>query len=124
MNKNLADIKDSAEGVRKVLTEIYDSVILMTGYFISMMILDYKTTLIVGAFIILSITISNTLKKLIYKSTSEYKKTFSKSKDLYTSFVDTPKLGLTNTKILSLNGFRGVISSPTPSQRAVPPLMQ
>lgn len=82
MNKNLADIKDSAEGVRKVLTEIYDSVILMTGYFISMMILDYKTTLIVGAFIILSITISNTLKKLIYKSTSEYKKTFSKSKDL------------------------------------------
>ena len=54
----------------------------MTGYFISMMILDYKTTLIVGAFIILSITISNTLKKLIYKSTSEYKKTFSKSKDL------------------------------------------
>ena len=34
MNKNLSDIKDSAEGVRKVLTEIYDSLILMLGYFI------------------------------------------------------------------------------------------
>lgn len=82
MNKNLSDIKDCAEGVRKMLTEVYDSIILMLGYLISMMIMDYKTTLIVSTFIILSIVIANLMKKLIFKSTSEYKKTFSKSKDV------------------------------------------
>lgn len=82
MNKNLSDIKDSAEGVRKVLTEIYDSLILMLGYFISMMIMDIKVTLIITIFLILSIVVANVMKKLIYKSTLEYKKCFSKSKDI------------------------------------------
>lgn len=82
MNKNLADIKDSAEGVRKVLTEIYDSIILMLGYFISMLIMDYKTTLIITIFLVLSIIVANLLKKKIYKSTSSYKKAFSNAKDI------------------------------------------
>lgn len=82
MNKNLSDIKDCAEGVRKILTEVYDSIILILGYLISMMIMDYKTTLIVSTFIILSIVIANLMKKLIFKSTLEYKKTFSNSKDV------------------------------------------
>lgn len=82
MNKNLADIKDSAEGVRKVLTEIYDSIILMLGYFISMLIMDYVTTLIVTIFLVLSVTIANLLKKKIYRTTSDYKKTFSFAKDV------------------------------------------
>lgn len=82
MNKNLADIKDSAEGVRKVLTEIYDSIILMLGYFISMLIMDYVTTLIVTVFLVISVTIANLLKKKIYRTTSDYKKTFSFTKDV------------------------------------------
>ncbi len=82
MSKNLSDIKDSAEGVRKVLTEIYDSLILMLGYFISMMIMDVKVTLIIAMFLILSIVVANVMKKLIYKSTLEYKKAFSKSKNV------------------------------------------
>lgn len=82
MNKNLADIKDSAEGVRKVLTEIYDSIILMLGYFISMLIMDYVTTLIVTVFLVISVTIANLLKKKIYRTTSDYKKTFSFAKDV------------------------------------------
>lgn len=82
MDKNLSDIKDSAEGVRKILTEVYDSVILMLGYLISMFIMDYKTTLIICAFLILSIVVANIMKKLIYKSTSEYKKAFFATKDV------------------------------------------
>lgn len=82
MNKNLSDIKDSAEGVRKMLTEIYDSVILMIGYFVSMLLMDVKTTLIITSFLVLSVIIANLMKRIIYKSTSEYKKTFSKSKDI------------------------------------------
>ena len=82
MNKNLSDIKDSAEGVRKVLTEVYDSIILMIGYFISLMIMDYKISLIITTFIIISMICANFLKKIIYKTTSDYKKYFSKSKDV------------------------------------------
>lgn len=82
MDKNLSDIKDSAEGVRKILTEVYDSVILMLGYLISMFIMDYKTTLIICAFLVLSIVVANIMKKLIYKSTSEYKKAFFATKDV------------------------------------------
>lgn len=82
MNKNLSDIKDCAEGVRKMLTEVYDSVILMLGYLISMMIMDYKVTLIISAFLIASIIVANLMKKAIFKTTSEYKKAFSKAKDV------------------------------------------
>lgn len=82
MNKNLSDIKDCAEGVRKMLTEVYDSVILMLGYLISMMIMDYKVTLIISIFLIASIIVANLMKKAIFKTTSEYKKTFSKAKDV------------------------------------------
>ena len=82
MNKNLADIKDSAEGVRKILTEIYDSVILISGYLISLFIMDYKASLIVLAFIFLSIIIAKLMKKIIYKTTSTYKEYFSKEKDI------------------------------------------
>lgn len=82
MNKNLSDIKDCAEGVRKMLTEAYDSVILMLGYLISMMIMDYKVTLIISIFLIASIIVANLMKKAIFKTTFEYKKTFSKAKDV------------------------------------------
>lgn len=80
MNKNLADIKDSAGGVRKILTEIYDTIILLLGYFISMLIMEYKTTLVVTIFFILSILVANLMKFKIYKKTSEYKKNILKQK--------------------------------------------
>lgn len=82
MSKTLLDIKDCAEGVRKMLTEVYDSVILMLGYLISMMIMDYKVTLIISIFLITSIIVANLMKQAIFKTTSEYKKTFSKAKDV------------------------------------------
>ncbi len=82
MNKNLSDIKDSADGIRKVVTEIFDSIVLMLGYLITMAILDYKITLIVLIFIIISIVLAQFMKKIVYKTTSEYKKVFSKSKDV------------------------------------------
>ncbi len=82
MNKNLSDIKDSAEGIRKVVTEIFDSIVLMLGYLITMAILDYKITLIAAIFIVISIVIAQLMKKVVYKTTTEYKKCFSHSKDV------------------------------------------
>ena len=81
MNKNLQDIKDSAEGIRKVFTEIYDTIILLIGYFISMIYMSPTITLYVTGFIILSMIFAHSLKKIIYKNTKEYKKVFSKTKD-------------------------------------------
>lgn len=87
MNKTLSDIKDSAEGIRKILTEVYDSVILMLGYFISLMVMDWKSTLIVSIFLILSMIIAGIMKKIIYKTTSSYKKATSNNKDFTLNYI-------------------------------------
>ena len=88
ISKNLSDIKDSSEGVRKVITEIYDSVILLTGYLISLLIMDYKITLITLIFIVFSILFAELMKKVIYKSTLEYKKAFSSNKDITLNVIE------------------------------------
>lgn len=82
MNKNLSDINDSADGVRKMLTEVYDSIIMMLGYFISLFIMDWMISLFIAFFMVLSILVARLMKGFIYKTTSEYKKAFSKSKDV------------------------------------------
>lgn len=80
MNKNLGDIADTAEGIRKVTTEIFDTIVLMISYSISMLIMDLKTTIIVFIFIALAIFSSSILKKIIYKATLSYKKEFGNNK--------------------------------------------
>lgn len=82
MNKNLSDINDSADGVRKMLTEVYDSIIMMLGYFISLFIMDWMISLFIAFFMVLSILVARLMKGFIYKTNSEYKKAFSKSKDV------------------------------------------
>ena len=80
INKNLNDIYDTTEGVRKVFTEIFDSIVLLAGYLIILFIRDYKTTLIISLFFILSSLISLILKKRVVNSITIYKKEFSKAK--------------------------------------------
>lgn len=82
MNRNLQDIKDSCEGVRKILTEVYDSLILMVGYFIMMMIMDYLITLLVFPFLFVTILVAILTRVKMYKYTLEYKKEYSSFKDL------------------------------------------
>ncbi len=82
LNKNLSDIKDSAEGVRKILTEVYDSFVLLAAYTISLLIMDYKTTLMLVVFVILSILTAKFMKKIIMKNVKEYKEETSKNKEL------------------------------------------
>jgi len=82
MNKQLSDIKDSAEGIRKVLTEVFDTIVLLISYFVSMMIMDYLITLATLFLIVKGIVFASLMKKLIYKATSEYKKEASVSKNM------------------------------------------
>ncbi len=81
LNKNTTDISDTCESIRKLTTEIFDTVILMIGYIVSYFLLDYKITLMSLPFVLISIIISLLLKKKVYMTTKDYKEYSSKFKD-------------------------------------------
>lgn len=81
LNKNTTDISDTCESIRKLTTEIFDTVILMIGYIVSYFLLDYKIALMSLPFVFISIIISLFLKKKVYMTTKDYKEYSSKFKD-------------------------------------------
>lgn len=81
LNKNTTDISDTCESIRKLTTEIFDTVILMIGYIVSYFLLDYKIALMSLSFVLISIIISLFLKKKVYMTTKDYKEYSSKFKD-------------------------------------------
>ena len=87
ITRAMSDINDTAEGVRKILTEVFDTLILFTGYTISLLILDYKVTLLSYISIIVSIIVSRALKSLIYKNQLAYKKELANNKKLTLSLI-------------------------------------
>lgn len=81
LNKNTTDISDTCESIRKLTTEIFDTVILMIGYIVSYFLLDYKIALMSLPFVLISIIISLLLKKKVYMTTKDYKEYSSEFKD-------------------------------------------
>ena len=81
LNKNTTDISDTCESIRKLTTEIFDTVILMIGYIVSYFLLDYKIAIMSLPFVLISIIISLFLKKKVYMTTKDYKEYSSKFKD-------------------------------------------
>lgn len=81
LNKNTTDISDTCESIRKLTTEIFDTMILMIGYIVSYFLLDYKIALMSLPFVLVSIIISLFLKKKVYMTTKDYKEYSSKFKD-------------------------------------------
>ncbi len=81
LNKNTTDISDTCESIRKLTTEIFDTVILMIGYIVSYFLLDYRIALMSLPFVLISIIISLLLKKKVYMTTKDYKEYSSKFKD-------------------------------------------
>lgn len=81
LNKNTTDISDTCESIRKLTTEIFDTVILMIGYIVSYFLLDYKIALMSLPFVLISIIISLFLKKKVYMTTKDYKEYSSKFKE-------------------------------------------
>lgn len=81
LNKNTTDISDTCESIRKLTTEIFDTVILMIGYIVSYFLLDYKIALMSLPFVLISIIIYLFLKKKVYMTTKDYKEYSSKFKD-------------------------------------------
>jgi ATP-binding cassette, subfamily B, multidrug efflux pump len=96
LNRNLTDIYDASEGVRKMTTEVFDTFVLIIGYFISLLVLDWKITLISLAFVALSVIIAHSIKGFVYKSVKNYKQYLSLTKDsaLYSIKNETYYRGL------------------------------
>lgn len=88
LNRNVSDIYDSTEGIRKMTTEVFDTIVLLFGYLISLFVMDYKLTLMVCPFIILSVLAAHFMKKLVYKFNKEYKEYLSIYKEKTLSLLD------------------------------------
>lgn len=80
LNRNSSDIYDTTEGIRKMTTEVFDTIVLLLGYFISMFFLDYVITLWCMIFIFLSIIVAQFMKRLVYKTNLNYKQYLSHHK--------------------------------------------
>ena len=82
LNRNLSDIYDTTEGIRKMTTECFDTFVLLLGYLTIMFINDWMLALISLPFIALSIIASKYMRKLVYKYNKDYKEYLSKNKDI------------------------------------------
>ncbi|MCI2068468.1 MAG: ABC transporter ATP-binding protein/permease [Bacilli bacterium] len=96
LNRNLTDISDASEGVRKITTEFFDTFILLLGYLIMMFIYDWQITLISMGFIGFSILVAQLVKKPVYNAIRGYKQYLSLTKDqtLYSLKNETYYRGL------------------------------
>ena len=82
LNKVMSDVDDLSDGISKMTTESFDTVVLLLGYVITMFIMDWKITLILLVFILASIISVKAFKKLIYKYSKDYKEYLSHTKDI------------------------------------------
>lgn len=73
MTRAISDVDICVEGMRKFTTEIFDTGILMSSYFISMLLYDVKMTLLSSLFIPVAMLLADKLKKIIYKYTISYR---------------------------------------------------
>lgn len=87
MNKCISDIEDTAEGVRKILTETFDTGVALSGYFIFLFILDWKISLFVLLFSVVSFFAAEGFRKKIINSNQEYKKDLSDYKSKTVSMI-------------------------------------
>lgn len=77
LNRSLSDINDTCEGVRKMTTEVFDTIVLLVGYIISLFLLDYKVAMVGICFCGASILIAELIKRKVYKASKEYKEYLS-----------------------------------------------
>lgn len=78
LNKAISDVDICSEGMRKVLTEIFDTGVLMISYLISMLFMDVKLTVIACLFVPIAMWIAEKLKKIIVRYSKEARTMTSK----------------------------------------------
>lgn len=81
VTKAVSDIDAVTEGVRKTVTETFDTGVLIIAYAVMMAVYDYRITLLSLAFTPVACLIAELLKKVIHKETAKYKKSFDNLND-------------------------------------------
>ncbi|MCL2616829.1 MAG: ABC transporter ATP-binding protein/permease, partial [Defluviitaleaceae bacterium] len=76
MNKLIGDVNIVSEGLRKIITEIFDTVVMLSGYVVLMALADLRITIMAAPFIPIGIAISTYLKKRV----SHYNSVFREAK--------------------------------------------
>ncbi|MGH4120969.1 ABC transporter ATP-binding protein [Clostridium sp.] len=74
MTRAISDVDLCVEGMRKFTTEIFDTGVLMTSYFVSMLFYDVKITVLSSIFIPVAMVLAEKLKNIIYKYTIAFRK--------------------------------------------------
>lgn len=97
MNKTVGDVDICVEGMRKVITEIFDTGVLMLAYIITMLVYDVKTTLISCIFIPVAMFIAEKLKTVIEGYTKLSRAQSGKVSELTLSNVENSLLYRVNS---------------------------
>lgn len=100
MTKAISDVDICVEGMRKVITEVFDTGVLMLAYLVSMLIYDWKITIGGSLFIPLAMWLAEFLKKIIVKYSKVARTQMSRVADLTYSNIE-------HTVLLRVNGLEG-----------------
>ncbi len=100
MTKAVSDVDICVEGMRKVLTEIFDTGVLMLSYLISLLVYDWKLTIVSCLFVPVAMWLAESLKNFIVK--------FSKAARVQSSRVASfTYYNIEHTVLLRVNGLEG-----------------
>ena len=114
MNKIIGDVNIVSEGLRKIITEIFDTVVMLSGYIILMAVADLRITLFAAAFIPVGVAISTSLKKLV----THYNTVFREAKGDINNLIHQ---NVTNAVLFRLMGlqesFGGMFKDALPNLR-------
>ncbi len=81
LNKILLDIDDFSLGISRMTMEASDTFVLLIGYLCTMFFMDWRLTLVVLIFLLLSVVSIGWFRKWILRTTREYKEYLSVTKD-------------------------------------------
>jgi len=79
MSTAIGDVDITVEAIRKTITEIWDTGVLMASYFIALLFYDYKLTLIAAAPIPIVIIFAQMMRKLVQSKSKLSRKANSKT---------------------------------------------
>lgn len=100
MTRAISDVNLCVEGMRKFTTEIFDTGVLMISYLISMLVYDWKITILSSIFIPIAMVLAEKLKGVIYKYSIEFRKKSSYVADITYDAVE-------NAMLYRANGMEG-----------------
>ncbi len=78
MTRIIGDVDITTEGIRKVTTETFDTGVLMVSYFVTLLIYDVRLTLLASIFVPVAMLLAEGMKKLIYRTSKEYRAQMTK----------------------------------------------